>query len=1326
MIGQGRPTDWATATARPTRRLVRAARWAILFAICFLAGAAPVVSEELKVRLRIEWGGGAERIWQGSLTLTAGRLGNPLALGLEADGIGAIFDDQGRIVVRSHTSRVYDGIDVSVEAPRDAALRVELAPADESSAVQRVEIPLAQLLDDFHNSALDNRGNRLLVRRTPGDKLRVIAGREHLIFVPGETWNVGIQPALPNIAAASKVRLASRLVASDNSIVWNDEREWTSPSEGEPAAPIALPVKMPNAEGVYDLVLQVSRRNLTGNLTDRFGLRPVSDERRVQVIVVALERSSYPAVNDAPAFDALAEIDPAQPAWWERFTAWPANLPRIPNLRRGPLGNGALTAVDHPLGKLAQLGPGGREPDTAWEAYPLPVARPGHPHMIEVEYPSNVAETLGLSVVEPNAAGIVTPIGLDSGVYQPPEAGDHVPTMQRHRLIFWPRTNSPLLLVTNRRHGSPAVYGKLRLLGPKGPAWSPLVRQVDLPRELPRAFPAGSQPTGRQLLAYYDRPLFPENFGAPQALDAASAASGRVLDDWNTFRVGGTRLVEYLQHVGYSGVMLSALADGSTIYPSELIEPTPRYDDGIYFATGQDPVRKDVLELVFRLCDREQLQLVPVLQLASRLPRLEQLKRASPETIGIDLVGSDGQPWTASRTPRQGLAPYYNPLHPQVQQAMLDVVAEVVERYAQHPSFSGVTISMTADGYAQFPGAEWGLDALTLASFEQETGVKLGEAGDDHAGRAIRLITTHRASWLAWRAQKLGQWYQHVGAYIAGRKPGAKLYLATGDLLHRSELERELRPALPKKVALEQLWAAVGIDPAQLRASPEITLLRPQRVAPVNSLTSAAADLEFNAASEWDAGFADPDEPGWLFFHPPQETRLASFEAKSPFRKTHLRIVAQPSPGGALDRQRFAHALARHDAVTLADGGWLLPLGQEDELRDLVATYRNLPRAKFETLPSSTQPVTIRTYADSRRSYLYLVNDSPWKAAVTLAVQSPAGCRLDPLGVPRRFPPLQGDGEQRWWTIDLAPYDVVAGVFSSPEARVSQPSVRLPNQAGDGLDARIGELWARAAALKNPPPSQLVSNADFEVSVAGTLLPANWEVIPRAGSQVKLDENQRHGGRYGLQVTAGTFGAEIQSRVVAVPPTGRLSLAMWLRVADDAHPPTVRVGVEGDQGGREWSRAALLGSTVESQRLQTTWTQYVFEVPDLPSDTLRDLRITIDVVGSGQVWIDDLEMLELDFSETERLELSKVITTIEYQRKSGELAECLRMLEGYWPRFLRTYVPLGDQPVVRSTIKSIQAGQKQVTPTTPATTPPDPARSGTFERFKRFIPRWSR
>ena len=95
-----------------------------------------------------------------------------------------------------------------------------------------------------------------------------------------------------------------------------------------------------------------------------------------------------------------------------------------------------------------------------------------------------------------------------------------------------------------------------------------LGRQDGAPGFLPRAFTSGAPE--RLLAGYLDRPLFGENFSANEALDAWS---GRSLNDWTTFSQGAARLTEYLNYVGYNGLMITVLAEGSTIYPSRRLAP---------------------------------------------------------------------------------------------------------------------------------------------------------------------------------------------------------------------------------------------------------------------------------------------------------------------------------------------------------------------------------------------------------------------------------------------------------------------------------------------------------------------------------------------------------------------------------------------------------------------------------------------------------------------------------------------------------------------------------------------------------------------------------
>ncbi|HEX3872458.1 MAG TPA: hypothetical protein VHV77_18565, partial [Pirellulales bacterium] len=549
------------------------------------------------MRVRIEWGGGAQRRWQGTIAVDDGELSAPTPLGLEADEPGSMWIDQGRVFIRARTRRAYDGLDVVVTAPLESKLRITLAgtpPKEPASAATEKDIaivvPVKQVVDELFNEQLDTLGNRLLARRTPGDKLRVSMPRDSLVFDPGEKATFQVQPYFIGAASGTRLRLQSRLVTVPGSrAVWNDERELTVGDSSLPLPAESLELQLPSDEGVYELVLVAARRNLT----DRLGWRTLTEERRVQLVLVSNERPATPAT---PAtFEMLVEIDPASPAWWDRLK----QLPLLPGMRRGPLGNGDLAAWQHSLGPLVQLGPGGREPDMSWEAYPLPVSRPGQPHLLEVEYPSDVPQTLGISIVEPNAAGAVAPIGLDSGLFSPAESAENgTATMLKHRLVFWPRTASPLVLMTNRQHGSRAVYGKLRLLGPKAPSLKTLQgigRELpgigkeipglgrELPglaldplpnAHLPRAFPVDAPKSERLMAVYFDRPLLPENFSADQSTDAWSAQSGRTLDDWTTFTEATKRLAEYLNYVGYNGAMMTVLADGSSIYPSTLLEPT--------------------------------------------------------------------------------------------------------------------------------------------------------------------------------------------------------------------------------------------------------------------------------------------------------------------------------------------------------------------------------------------------------------------------------------------------------------------------------------------------------------------------------------------------------------------------------------------------------------------------------------------------------------------------------------------------------------------------------------------------------------------------------
>ncbi len=188
---------------------------------------------------------------------------------------------------------------------------------------------------------------------------------------------------------------------------------------------------------------------------------------------------------------------------------------------------------------------------------------------------------------------------------------------------------------------------------------------------------------------------------------------------------------------------------------------------------------------------------------------------------------------------------------------------------------------------------------------------------------------------------------------------------------------------------------------------------------------------------------------GSLFYHQPREVHIASFTAKNPFEPSRNWLISQPTPAGAQNRRRFVHALATLDSQAMVDGGWVLPMGDEDAFGDLAACYRALPTGRFQAVGESqsadaSQPVTFRWCAYNGRTYLYAVNDAPFPVTARLHVEAAPGCRVEEITGTRKIEPLKPDaGSGLSWEVGLRPYDLVAVRFSGSSRPLLESAYRL-------------------------------------------------------------------------------------------------------------------------------------------------------------------------------------------------------------------------------------------------------------------------------------------
>ena len=1274
MAGQGRPRREKPARAGHAlvmRHTLGRVLLVLLIAVLPTLLARGVFAAEGQLRLRVAWGGGESRAWQGTIRLSEGRILDFAPLGLEADTPGSMgLTPEGELRVASRSPRTYDGCDLALEAPPEARLIVEFNGAD-GAPLRPVEILLSKAARGLQDVELDGPKNRLLVQRQPGDQLPVTLSRDSLVFATGEKFEFSVLPRSLDLSPNSTYVLSAAVTyARTTDVVIDEEHELRTNAAAVPEAETSFAIPLPQSEGVYDVRLSLYPKRITTPIVKGKAVL----ERRVQVMVLEpvklAPKRDYLSLNpfatlagEPTTWESVLEFDPAHSRWWEKMTRLPT-INKIPGIGQQTYGSQTPKIRPHLDQSLVEL------QGSAWQAYPLSLTNLGMPHVLEVEYPSDLPQTLQVSIVEPNGAGEVTPISLDTGLDVPSVATNAKGEMRRHKIIFWPQTKSPLVLLVNRRENEPAYFGKIRV--------------VAGPKTLEVARSSTAAPT-RLLAAWLDKPLLCENFSAPEAVDDVTGQSRR---DWLTFYLAAKRLVEYLEHTGRNGVVLSIAGEGSTLYPSRILQPTPQYDGGIFFESGQDPQRKDVVEMLLRLCDRSGIQFIPAVRFSTPLPELEVLRNDSQQDLtGLFPVGSDGGPPAPGPKARQGEKAHYNPLDPRVQQAMRHVVEEIAQRYGHHPSFGGIAVQLEADGFGALCDETVSLDDATFARFLAETGLSIRDEGERRFDARARLVRSAEGSlpWLDWRAEQLATLYREMEADIARTHAGARLYLNTSELFATRQMQLALRPALPQPAEGRSPLLLFGIDPERFVKQPNIVVPRPQRIVPSTTITRNL-HANWNSQRELDALFTRPAAAA-IHYHEPAPLKLASFDKESPFgpEKTHTFFVPSIAPTGELARQPLVHSLAVADVHTLLAGGWTMPLGEEESLTSVLGVYRRLPAESFQTLVSpggnASEPVVVRTLSRGNKTYFYLVNDSPWPLSVDVDMDCPEMFQLDSY-VADRPGKFKRQASRSIWTVAMQPYDLVGGELSSGKVKLGAWRVAFTEDVQAPVRERIHETRLRASALRDPLPRDLLSNPSFELAPKGGRIPG-WRYPMGAGIQVEIDETQGYKSGRSLHLVSRPAEQKaapiiwVRSEPIVPPKTGRLSVLAWIRIDDPRRQPKLRLAVEGKLDGKGFYRRANVGASeagLAVRPLQKQWAPYRFPLTDLPLEGLSDIRIGFDLMGEGDVYIDEVSVFDLWFEENERDELLKNIATADIQLTNGQVADCERFLDGYWSRYLQEHV----------------------------------------------------
>jgi hypothetical protein len=1152
--------------------------------------------------LRADWVHPIDSVWEGTIRLSAGRIESVRGLQLAIGQVSFLpAADETEVHFRSAGPANWSGFEITIEAPAQARVELELDG-------HKLNAAMGELLQGSAYHLTTSSQARL--RRMVSDMVAVRASRMPLIFAPGDSVDFAIEFRSMGWEAAAPSRFQVALRKARDG-AWLFSREAELPPATGAGMPIqrSVTVRMPSGEGVYDLVI-----------------RAESDERQPSERVVQFVVLNGTAAQAPSEFESrlVQEIDPLKAAATARWYST-----RGLRARTTRLGQRIWTSVRHPFG------PPEHARESPLVSYRLKIDNPGRAHLVSIDY-----EDCGNLML----ATAVSESGLNNEWMQMPLAGgirtDEKPFaagVQSHQLAFWPQTANPIITLSVEGTTGLSAVRKLRV--------------HEMPVGLPVLQVPEADDTRRFFGLYLDNPDTWASWSSGRAIDACTHLP---IDDWRTFLDAMTHLAEYASFAGHNSMMVTVVGDGGVLYPSSTLEATYRLDNGSLNDSGADPIQKDVLELFLRICQRHRLGFVPSVRFDGAIVSLDaSLAGADPHKSGTLLVSREGEVWGEHANTGQRR---YNPLSPDVQAAMLQVIHELIDRYGMHAAFAGLALDLADNSHAVLPSLEWGYDDSTIERFCRETGVEIpAETGDDRFGRRHQVLTsTAREQWIAWRCRQLAVFYEAVLAELRQVKAQASLFVNLRTLTEPGATEtRE-----PNRTGrtLEDSLRPKGIDLRNWSAPQGIVVLRPF----VASGTTSEG-LKLNSSREIDDLMSQLPARGSLCIHSPEMLNLVSpSNADKSNDSLAEPLAVSVTPPGRLNTRRYAQSLAASDCVAIFEGGPIVPLGNEQVQREFARVFRSLPTNEFRSL-ETLQPVVVRSCRESQDSLIYLVNDASYAVETNLSFNCAANSVLSNGSSGDRLTTYAAD-QGLGARLSLEPFQTLFLRLSGPEARVVQCDVLIPQAAERGLKVRFDRLKQAmdimgsdvSRTLEGLPP-----NGDFEELAEDGLL-AHWS---RDGenADVAADSQVVHSGTQSLRL-AGPAGSIAASQFFP-PPDGR-ALAMNVRLRA-GHPNTrVRWFLAGEHNHDTIYRCYA------DVTLGTNWEAKQFRARDLPDGQIHRIQVRFQLLDEGTLWVDEARVCALPISQDEKLAISKSVSAIYKAWKERRWSDFERLSDGYWPTYL--------------------------------------------------------
>jgi hypothetical protein len=1328
--------------------------------------------EMLDLRLQLTWRSDPPRVWAGEvsvssdleLTAEKGRIseaGN-LTPGMLLTGgiyitpdnetvrfapppiIGQLRDRDGKFV---SPATAKGGISFRVRGRLAERVLISLRRDGSSELQTPVAISLKELAGGEVVTSQFSAAASWSLRRVDGDRLRVSlspeqgpgvsplpseAHRTQSIYWDDQRATISIASDAPEDIDASAYELACDTYANGTPVLAS--QSW--PLDRDPSSNRLRVVdahwQPPQGDGSYEIRWRLQRkaanRSVMGvavplQLSDSLSypmtlIRGGNDDR-----VLAESSSHVIVLSRAPMFvrfagssvttQSLGRLEPFGRTWsvsrlvpFRQVTQFTSSATHAPVPKR--------ITIDGRV--FAELAPG------EYWGHALPSSKIGTRHRVVVHVPKGKSMHLGICIIdrltpgdEPVVIRDVTTIRTRS---LSPESGT-VPVA----LDFYPLTSAPQLVIVNRDANQKLAFEAVD------------VAAVEL---TPVDSKASESKSATVAAAGARRKAF-MHFGIDQWLrtmgDVRATGSEKTDAQYDAF-TAAMRLVETTHREGYDGVVLTVHEDGSGLYPTQSMTMSPSPVHG--GPRGEDG-SPETLEFLLRLFDREGLVLVPCIRPNAPMTKLERLSAAGTISRGIALTSTLNSQAVnlALNDFESGCTGIYNPSHEQVLEQAIECVSELARQCEGHDCVSKIGVIADDGSMLGWPAACEMLDSSTLDRFHASL-----PPGAPARSQMIAWVAGEGADEFAkWRDAQISDLYERLANVTA--KNAYRLFVLS--MRDQVPVDR-LHPRAKRNATFVKVYRRSNLESLAARC-------RDEQITYMTSVIGETGGIMSSGAPSPKAGLstvtAIEDVSAGIFVTPDPATdfdRTYAEVAKAYGLKltTSRPMLMRESQSAALSLTRL---IGRDDRLEVIFSG-STSLDDSALRRQSLRRFRSLPSVGMKDVEPADEAMKLaklRQVSIDGKSYFALFNQSPW--AVNANVMIATSGKLESALPSETAPTIDAGG---LWRLSLEPGELVAVVTNDANASVRAWTAQVSGGAAlvATVGKAVGELADSVAVVTEPKLCECIENPGFELgrpasagvaqanatSSSGTVRTAadviasasnvqGWLLAQHPVGCASLDDEVAYQGKYSIRLRNSEGrpgGAWIVSRQIDSPSTGRLAVSVILRgepseKPDTAEPILVRVAIEGTVAG-----TAMRQSQTFAVKRDGKWSQTPcrVEVDQMPRCGVESLRLAIDVMNEGTVWIDDVRAEDSFMKQTEKSQLQSQMFLAFGGISKGELSHAAKLLDSHWVQQMLSGAVEPPRPAILSVTETLDSAEPARNKETT-----EKANPGIADRLKGWLPR---